>query len=79
MVLINSAEKAEWDKYPEMNMDIIFTLKEMRDIVETLKHMASGLKNLEAACKKRSAQIIRPPWDPKAQWETGKLYADKHL
>jgi hypothetical protein len=67
MARINSVEKAEWDKYPEMNMDIIFTLKEMRDIVETLKNMASRLKDLETTCKKRSEQIIRPPWDPKGQ------------
>jgi hypothetical protein len=64
MARINSVEKAEWNKYPDMNMDIIFTLKEMRDIVEALKNIVSRLKDLETACKKRSAQVIRPPWDP---------------
>lgn len=60
---IERTEKTEWKKYLQMNMDVIFILKEMRDIHEMINNMEQRLQDLEIVCKKRSEQIIKPVWD----------------
>ncbi len=63
--LIERAEKAEWEKHLDMDMDVIFTLKKMRDILQSTHYMETCLEKLEALCRKRADQIIAPSWDPK--------------
>ena len=65
LTTIERAEKAEWSKNLDINMDVIISLKEIRDIYQTTINMEHRLKDLEKACKKRSAQIIQPQWEPK--------------
>ncbi len=60
---IERAERAEREKYLEMDVDVIFTLRDIRAILEKLIGMESVLKELEAVCRKRSEQIIAPPWE----------------
>ena len=62
---IERAEKNEWSKNLDINMDVIASLKEIRDIYQITINMEHRLKDLEKACKKRSAQIIQPQWEPK--------------
>jgi hypothetical protein len=62
---IDRAEQIEWKKYLKMNMDVIFILKEMRDIYQMTVNMEQRLQDLESVCKKRSEQIIKPVWDHK--------------
>ena len=62
---IERAEKAEWSKNLDINMDVIVSLKEIRDIHQITINMEHRLKDLEKACKKRSDQIIHPQWEPK--------------
>jgi hypothetical protein len=64
-VAIGKTEKAEWVKYLDMDMDVIFTLKQMREILTKTSHMEPLLRALEQACRKRSEQIITPSWDHK--------------
>ncbi|HOW77063.1 MAG TPA: hypothetical protein P5102_12995 [Candidatus Competibacteraceae bacterium] len=60
---IERAERAEQEKYLEMDVDVIFTLRDVRAILEKLIGMEAVLKELEAVCRKRSEQIIAPPWE----------------
>lgn len=62
---ISKTEKAEWAKYLDMDMDVVFTLKQMREILAMTKNMEALLNALETACRKRSEQIITPSWDHK--------------
>lgn len=62
---INKTEQAEWAKYLDMDMDVVFTLKQMREILAMTKQMETLLTGLEKACRKRSEQIITPSWDHK--------------
>ncbi len=62
---ISKTEKAEWAKYLDMDMDIIFTLKQMREILTMTDNLEPLLTALETACKRRSEQIITPSWDHK--------------
>jgi len=62
--VINRTEQAEWKKYLKMDMEVIFVLKEMRDIHTMILNMERRLKDLETVCRKRSEQIIKPVWDP---------------
>lgn len=62
---IGMAEQAEWAKGVEMDMDVIFTLREMKKIFHITEAMEPKLKQLEVACKKRSTQIMAPAWEPK--------------
>ena len=62
---VQRAEKEEWSKNLEMNMDVIGSLKEIRNIYQTTVNMEHRLKDLEKVCKKRSEQIISPRWEPK--------------
>jgi len=62
---IERVEKAEWDKDLEMDMGVIFSLQEIKEIFEVTMRMEYRLKALEKACKKRSGQIISPHWEPK--------------
>ncbi|MFZ1830183.1 MAG: hypothetical protein WAW42_15775 [Candidatus Competibacteraceae bacterium] len=60
---IERAEHAEREKYLEMDVDVIFTLRDIRTILERLISMETVLKELEVVCRKRSEQIIAPPWE----------------
>jgi len=60
---IERAERAEREKYLEMDVDVIFTLRDIRAILEKLIGMETVLKELETVCRKRSEQIIAPPWE----------------
>lgn len=60
---IEQAEHKEREKYLEMDVDVIFTLRDIRAILEKLIGMETILKDLEAVCRKRSEQIISPPWE----------------
>ena len=61
----DQAEKHEWTKDLDMNMDVIFILQEIRDIFSITVTMQTRLKTLETACKKRSDQVMSPDWEPK--------------
>lgn len=60
---IERAERNEREKYLEMDVDVIFTLRDIRTILEKLISMETVLRELEAVCRKRSEQIIAPPWE----------------
>ncbi|HRY14411.1 MAG: hypothetical protein KDJ31_08830 [Candidatus Competibacteraceae bacterium] len=60
---IEQAEHKEREKYLEMDVDVIFTLRDIRAILEKLIGMENILKDLEGVCRKRSEQIISPPWE----------------
>lgn len=60
---IERAERTEREKYLEMDVDVIFTLRDIRAILEKLIGVETVLKDLEAVCRKRSEQIIAPPWE----------------
>ena len=62
---IERAERNEREKYLEMDVDVIFALHEIRDILDKLIGMETLLKELEAVCRKRSEQIIAPEWEAK--------------
>ena len=62
---IERAEKNERDKYLEMDVDVIFTLRDIRGILEKLISMENILKELEEVCRRRSEQIIAPSWEAK--------------
>jgi hypothetical protein len=62
---IEQAEHKERQKYLEMDVDVIFTLRDIRAILEKLIGMENILKDLEGVCRKRSEQIISPPWEAK--------------
>ena len=63
--VIERAERNEREKYLEMDVDVIFTLHDIRDILDKLIDMETILKELEAVCRKRSEQIITPAWEAK--------------
>ncbi|MBZ4192961.1 MAG: hypothetical protein LAE24_01450 [Candidatus Contendobacter sp.] len=60
---IEQAEQIEREKYLEMDVDVIFTLRDIRTIVEKLFGMETLIKELEEVCRKRSNQIIAPSWE----------------
>ncbi|QQS55599.1 MAG: hypothetical protein IPM89_07420 [Candidatus Competibacteraceae bacterium] len=60
---IEQAERGERQKYLEMDVDVIFTLREVRTILDRLIGMETILKELEMVCRKRSEQIITPSWE----------------
>ena len=62
---IERAEQTEREKYLEMDVDVIFTLRDIREIVEKLFGMETLIKELEEVCRKRSNQIIAPSWEAK--------------
>jgi len=62
---IERAEQREREKYLEMDVDVIFTLRDVRAILEKLIGMETVLKQLEEVCRKRSEQIIAPSWEAK--------------
>jgi hypothetical protein len=62
---IGKTEKTEWAKYLDMDMDVIFTLKQMREILTMTSNLDPQLNALEKACRERSEQIITPSWDHK--------------
>lgn len=62
---IERAEYHEREKYLEMDVDVIFTLRDIRAILERLIGMETILKQLEEVCRKRSEQIIAPSWEAK--------------
>jgi hypothetical protein len=62
---IERAERSEREKYLEMDVDVIYTLHGIRDILDKLIGMETILKELEAVCRKRSEQIIAPVWEAK--------------
>lgn len=63
--VIERAEQKEREKYLEMDVDVIFTLRDIRDILDKLFGMETLLKELEVVCRKRSEQIIAPVWEAK--------------
>ena len=63
--VIERAEQNEREKYLEMDVDVIFTLHDIRDTLDKLFSMETLLKELEVVCRKRSAQIIAPVWEAK--------------
>ncbi len=62
---IERAERREHEKYLEMDVEVIFTLREIRAILEKLIGMETLLKQLEEVCRKRAEQIIAPSWEAK--------------
>ncbi len=60
---IERAERVEREKYLEMDVDVIFTLRDIRAILEKLIGMETILKELDAVCRRRSEQIIAPSWE----------------
>jgi hypothetical protein len=62
---IERAERHEREKYLEMDVDVIFTLHDIRAILEKLIGMETTLKELEGVCRKRAEQIIAPSWEAK--------------
>jgi hypothetical protein len=62
---IERAERHEREKYLEMDVDVIFTLHDIRAILEKLIGMEATLKELEGVCRKRAEQIIAPSWEAK--------------
>ena len=62
---IERAERNEQEKYLEMDVDVIFTLRDIRDTLDKLIGMETLLKELEVVCRKRSEQIIAPAWEAK--------------
>ena len=60
---IERVERGERGKYLEMDVDVIFTLSDIRAILEKLIGMEAILKELEAVCRKRSEQVIAPSWE----------------
>lgn len=59
------AEEAQWGRSLEIDMDVLESLKMVRDIYQILANMELRLRDLETVCKKRSDQIIAPQWEPK--------------
>lgn len=62
---IERAERNEREKYLEMDVDVIFTLRDIREVLDKLIAMETILKELEAVCRRRSEQIIAPAWEAK--------------
>lgn len=62
---IRRAEKSEWEKDSEMDMEIILSLREIEDMFHVTGKMEQRLQDLEVACRKRANQIIAPDWEPK--------------
>jgi hypothetical protein len=60
---IERLERSERAKYLEMDVDVIFTLSDIRAILEKLIGMEAILKEFEAVCRKRSEQVIAPSWE----------------
>jgi hypothetical protein len=65
LTVLESAEKTEWEKNLDMDMDVLFLLKEIKKMHQTMLVMDNRLKELESACKKRSEQVISPSWEPR--------------
>ena len=59
------AEETQWARSLEIDMDILESLKMIRDIHQIMANMELRLRDLERVCKKRSDQIIAPQWEPK--------------
>jgi len=62
---IERAERHEQEKHLEMDVDVIFTLRDIRAIVEKLFGMEIILRDLQEVCRKRTDQIIAPSWEAK--------------
>ncbi|MDS4027213.1 MAG: hypothetical protein RKO25_09565 [Candidatus Contendobacter sp.] len=62
---IERVERNEREKYLDMDVDVVFTLRDIRDTLDKLIDMETILKELEAVCRKRSEQIINPAWEAK--------------
>ena len=65
LAVIERAEKFEWGKNLDMDMDVIFLLKEIKKMHQIMLTMENRLALLESACKKRSDQVIAPSWEPR--------------
>ena len=65
LAAIEDLERGEREKYLEMDVDVIFTLRDIRDILEKLINVENILRDLENVCRKRSEQIIAPVWEAK--------------
>lgn len=63
--VIAQAEEAQWGRSLEIDMDILESLKTIRDIHQIMATMELRLRDLDAVCKRRSDQIIAPAWEPK--------------
>ncbi|MDZ7622613.1 MAG: hypothetical protein U5O69_09910 [Candidatus Competibacteraceae bacterium] len=62
---IEQVERGEREKHLEMDVDVIFTLNDIRAMLEKLIGMESILKELDAVCHKRAEQVISPSWEAK--------------
>jgi len=65
LATIKRAEQTEWDKESEMDMDVVFMLKDIRDIYLLSLQIEKRMKDLEVVCRQRSDMIISPTWEPK--------------
>lgn len=65
LAAIEDLERGEREKYLEMDVDVIFTLRDIRDVLEKLISVENILRDLESVCRKRSEQIIAPAWEAK--------------
>lgn len=62
--LIERAEREQWAKDLDVDMDKVFMCQEMKKIMLQLASMEQRLENLQKACDKRSGQVIAPSWEP---------------
>ncbi|NJM12795.1 MAG: hypothetical protein HC889_13825, partial [Synechococcaceae cyanobacterium SM1_2_3] len=62
---IEHLERLEREKYLEMDVDVIYTLRDMRDMLDKLVRVETILRDLDGVCRKRSEQIIAPEWEAK--------------
>ena len=65
LAMVEKAEQAELAKHLNMDMDVLFTLKKIREIYQLTASLKSRLQDLEAVCRKYSDQIVAPPWEPR--------------
>lgn len=62
---IEHLEQLEREKYLEMDVDVIYTLRDIRDVLDKLVRVETILRDLDGVCRKRSEQIIAPEWEAK--------------
>lgn len=63
--MVERAERAEWAKHLNMDMDVLFILRKIREIYQLTESLKTRLQDLERVCRKYSDQIVAPPWEPK--------------
>ena len=65
--LIERAQRQEWERDLDVDMDKIFLFKELGKMNTVLTSMTTRVAKLEEVCNRRSNQIIAPEWEPGRQ------------